>query len=241
MTARAAAAPPPLEMSGIVKNYHALRPLRIRQLAVAAAERVAVSGLDAGAAELLVNLVTGASLPDEGEVRVLGQRTADLAGGDEWLAWLDRFGIVSERAVMLEGSTLEQNLALPYTLEIDPVPADVKARVGTLAGECGIEPPWLTEPAAQLPPEIRGRAHLARAVALGPALLILEHPTARLAAPARVPFAADVARVCDARAVAALIITQDQEFATGAAHRTLTLDAATGELAPPRRRWWRTS
>ena len=72
---------------------------------------MAVSGFDAGAAEVLVNLVTGASLPDEGEVRVLGQLTADIAGGDEWLASLDRFGIVSPRGVLLEGATIEQNLA----------------------------------------------------------------------------------------------------------------------------------
>jgi ABC-type lipoprotein export system ATPase subunit len=230
-----------LEITNAVKGYHALRPLRIRHLVVAQAERVAVSGLDAGAAELLVNLVTGASLPDHGEVRVLGRSTAAISGGDEWLASLDRFGIVSERAVMLEGSTLAQNLAMPFTLEIDPMPPDVTRRVEALARECGIDAPWLPQPAAQLPPEIRGRAHLARAVALEPGLLLLEHPTARIDEPARAAFAADIARVCDARRLAALIITQDQPFAAVAAHRTLTLNAATGELAAPRRRWWRMS
>jgi ABC-type lipoprotein export system ATPase subunit len=228
-----------LAISNAVKNYHALRPLRIRQLSIAEAERVAVTGFDAAAAELLVNLVTGASVPDQGEVRVFGRSTASIAGGDEWLASLDRFGIVSERAVMLEGSTLEQNLAMPFTLEIDPVPLDVRGRVEALARECGIDASWLPQPAAQLPGEIRMRAHLARAVALEPALLLLEHPTARIAETARGAFAADVARVCEGRRLAALIITQDQEFAAIAAHRTLTLEAATGELSAPRRRWWR--
>jgi ABC-type sulfate/molybdate transport systems ATPase subunit len=226
-------------MTNVVKSYGALRPLRIRQLAVREGERVAVSGFDAGAAELLVTLVTGASLPDQGEVRVFGETTASIAGGDEWLASLDRFGIVSQRAVILEGSTLEQNLAIPFTLEIEPVPPGVQARVEALAIECGIEPPWLPQPAAQLPSEIRGRAHLARALALQPVLLLLEHPTARIAEAARPRFAADVARVCDVRRLAALIITQDQEFAATTAHRVLTLNAATGELVPPRkRRWW---
>ena len=229
---------PLLEISNAVKKYHGLRPLRIRQLAVAAGERVAVSGFDSAAAELLVNLVTGASVPDEGEVRVLGQSTAAIAGGDEWLASLDRFGIVTERAVMLEGSSLEQNLAMPFTLEIDPVSADVRARVEALALECGIDPPWLAQAAGEVPPEVRARAQLARAVALEPALLLLEHPTARIVEAARAAFAADVARVCDVRRLAALIITQDQRFASGAAHRILTLNPATGELTPPRRRWW---
>ena len=238
MTATADNASVLLEIRGAIKNYSALRPLRIRELAIRAAERVAVSGFDAGAAELLVNLVTGASLPDQGEVRVLGQSTAAIAGGDEWLAFLDRFGIVSERAVMLDGSTIEQNLAMPFTLEIDPVPAAVRDRVEALALECGIEPPWLAQLAGQVPAEVRGRARLARAVALEPSLLLLEHPTARIAEPARAAFGADVARLCDARRLAALIITEDQELAAAAAHRRLTLNPATGELAPPRRRWW---
>ena len=88
---------------------------------------------------MLVNLVTGASLPDEGEVRVLGQLTADIAGGDDWLASLDRFGIVSPRGVLLEGATIEQNLAMPLTLQIDPVPPEIAVRVARLAQQVGIE------------------------------------------------------------------------------------------------------
>ena len=61
---------PLLHLSGVRKQYNALRPLRLNELTIDAGERVALSGLDAGAAEVLVNLVTGASVPDEGEVRV---------------------------------------------------------------------------------------------------------------------------------------------------------------------------
>ena len=130
---------PVLQLSGIHKRYQSLRPLRLRELTIAAGECVAVSGFDAGAAEVLVNLVTGASLPDEGEVRVLGQLTADISGGDDWLASLDRFGIVSPRGVLLEGATIEQNLALPLTLSIDPVPPEIAVRVARLAQQVGIE------------------------------------------------------------------------------------------------------
>ena len=89
-------------------------------------------GLDAGAAEVLVNLVTGAGVADRGTVCVQGRNNAEIANGDEWLESLDRFGIVSERAVLLEGATLEQNLAMPFTLQIDPVAPDDR-RAGRLA------------------------------------------------------------------------------------------------------------
>jgi len=254
---------PVLQITGIQKRYQSLRPLRLQELTIASGERVAISGFDAGAAEVLVNLVTGASLPDQGEVRVLGHRTADIAGGDEWLASLDRFGIVSPRGVLLEGATIEQNLAMPLTLQIDPVPPDVAARVAAMARDCGIErapepgpgaspgsspkgskdgedgrAEWLQRVTGDAPPHIRARVHLARAIALAPALLVLEHPGADLQPDERGAFADCIASVTDAAQFATLVITQDDDFAKRAAHRALRLEPATGALKPIKRGWF---
>lgn len=229
---------PVLRIERVTKGYQGLRPLRIASLQVMPGERVSIAGVDAPGAELLVNLVTGASVPDAGDVWTFGRRTIDIAHADDWLAWLDHFGIVSERGVLLEGSTLEQNLAMPFTLDIDPVQPDMSARVATLARECGLSDAQLRVPAAELPPEARLRAHLARAVALSPGLLVVEHPTARVPEHARAALAADVARVCDARRLAALIVTNDDAFARGAATRNLRLEGATGELRPVRKGWF---
>jgi ABC-type lipoprotein export system ATPase subunit len=229
-----------LEITGVSRGYSGLRPLRLRALSVARGERVAISGLDGAAAEVLVNLVTGASLPDAGQVRVLGQNTADIVDGDKWLASLDRFGIMSPRGVLLEGATLAQNLAMPFTLEIDPVPPDTRAAVDTLAEECGIPRGSLEDKTGESSPAIRARVHFARAIALGPMLLVMEHPTATIPDADRQAFAADVVRACEARSQTLLAITLDQEFATAVAHRALALQPATGALAPlGRRRWWR--
>jgi branched-chain amino acid transport system ATP-binding protein len=227
---------PVLRLSRVRKPYNALRPLRINDLAVAAGERVALSGLDAGAAEVLVNLVTGASVPDEGEVHVQGRSTAAIANGDEWLASLDRFGIVSPRAVLLDAATLRQNLAMPLTLQLDPIPEDAAAAADALARETGIDPQWLDRPVAGLPSSVKMRAHLVRAVILGPSLLILEHPTATLDKGEGQALGAAVAAVAGARALATLIVSEDTEFADAAATRRLVLQAASGDLRPPRRR-----
>ena len=236
---------PVLQISGVHKRYQSLRPLRVQELTIAPGERVAVSGFDAGAAEVLVNLVTGASVPDEGEVRVLGQRTADIAGGDEWLASLDRFGIVSPRGVLLEGATLEQNLAMPMTLQIDPVPPAIALKVVELARQCGIVAGEadvrvaLQAVTGQAAAEIRARVHFARAIALEPALLILEHPGAELTADERRAFAETIAEVTNGKQVATLVITNDDEFAKRAAHRALRLEPATGALKPIKKGWFR--
>ena len=235
MTANA----PVLEILGLSKHYSALRPLRIRELSVNAGERVSIGGLDAGAGELLVNLVTGASVPDQGDVRVFGQRTSDIANGDAWLDLLERFGIVSPRGVLLEGSTLLQNLAMPFTLAIDPVPDDVAARVQAVARECGLDPDrWLPVRAGDLPAEVRVLAHLARALASGPDLIVIEHPTADVAAPLREPLAAAIARACEGRRLATLVLTNDEGFGKVVAPRNLRLDGATGQLKPLKKGWF---
>lgn len=236
---------PVLQITGVHKRYQSLRPLRVRDLTIAPGERVAVSGFDAGAAEVLVNLVTGASVPDEGEVRVLGQRTADIAGGDEWLASLDRFGIVSPRGVLLEGATLEQNLAMPMTLQIDPVPPAIAEKVVEFARQCGI----VTDAAdgraslqvvtGEASAATRARVHFARAIALAPALLVLEHPGAELTPDERGAFADTIAKVTNDKQIATLVITNDDEFAKRAAHRALRLEPATGALKPIKKGWFR--
>jgi ABC-type transporter Mla maintaining outer membrane lipid asymmetry ATPase subunit MlaF len=228
---------PVLELENIQKGYHSLRPLRVQALRVAAGERVAIAGLDAGVSEVMVNLVTGASLPDHGEVRVLGRATSAIADGDTWLASLERFGIVSPRGVLLDAVTIEQNIAMVFTLEIDEIPRDIAARVAALAAACGIaEVGTLTGEAS---PEVRTRIHLARAVALEPSLLILEHPTAGFTPAAADALAADLAAVAEARRLAALILTHDERFARAAAHRALRLEPATGALTPLKQGWFR--
>jgi ABC-type transporter Mla maintaining outer membrane lipid asymmetry ATPase subunit MlaF len=222
-----------LRLNGIRKQYGALRPLRVQALTIGSGERVAVSGFDAGAAEVLVNLVTGASVPDEGTVEVCGRATHTISDGDEWLAWLDRFGIVTPRAVLLDAVSLRQNLAMPITLEIEPVPPDVGAQVDALAEAVGLDGALLGRPIAALDAAQRARAHVARAIALAPSLLIMEHPTVGFTPGQARPFGETVARVAASRSLATLIISEDVEFSAAAAERRLALHPATGELRAP--------
>ena len=223
-----------LELTGVVKDYRGLRPLRIADLAVEDGERVALSGLDRSAAEVFVDLVNGALLPDAGVVRVLGRTTADITEADDWLAWLDAFGILTHRAVLLEASTLAQNLALPLSLEIDPMPADLRAKVEALAAEVDLPRERLDRPIGDAPPAVRLRAHLAKALALGPRVVLLEHPTITLDPPDGRPFAETVKRIAEQRRLTVVAITEDAAFADVVATRAYKLNGGTGALASTR-------
>lgn len=221
---------PVVQCTGVVKDYRSLRPLRLLDLRVGEGERVVISGLDVIAAEVLTNLLNGYALPDQGEIAVFGRATSAITSGEQWLASLDPFGVVTARAVLLEGMTVRQNLALPLTIEIDPVPEEMQPQVDALALEAGLDPASLDVQAHTLPALARMRIHLARAVALGPRLLILEHPTASLDAPDRPVFADDVARVVRGRGLTMVAVSQDREFARRVDARFLQLHPGTGQV-----------
>jgi ABC-type transporter Mla maintaining outer membrane lipid asymmetry ATPase subunit MlaF len=222
---------PVLELTDVSKNYHGLRPLRIASLSVNAGEQVALLGFDQSTAEIFVNLVTGASLPDRGTIRLFGRATSDIADSADWLSVVDRFGIVSRRAVLLDSLTVVQNLAMPYTLEVELPSADVRARAIAIADETGLPASSFDRPIAELDAAGLFRARLARAVALDPAVLLFEHPTAEVADGDITPLAAQCRAVASKRGIATVVVTADRAFAEASASRVLTLEPATGRLS----------
>jgi phospholipid/cholesterol/gamma-HCH transport system ATP-binding protein len=228
---------PLVTIEGLSKNYQALRPLRIASLALRRAGVVSIMGLDAPAAEMLVGLLTGAVLPDEGEVHLFGRSTHAVNDADAWLEMLDDLGIVTERAVLIAQFSVAQNLAMPFTLQVDPVAPEMRARVAALGAEVGLKEEDLDRQIAQCPPEVLVRVRLARALALDPIVLIVEHPSASLPREHVKAFATDVARVARGRQLSVLSITADEAFASALGGDTLTHEPASGVLRP--RSGWR--
>jgi ABC-type transporter Mla maintaining outer membrane lipid asymmetry ATPase subunit MlaF len=230
----AEAAGPVLELVGVLKQFAGLHPLRVEALRLGPDDRYVVSGLDAGSAESLVNLITGAALPDVGEVRLLGRSTRDITDSTDWLASLDRIGIVTERAVLLESLAVAANLALPLTLAVDPMAAEVRAHVTQLSGQVGLAPEALDRPVSSLTALDRMRVHLARALAADPHLLLLEHPSGRLDPAGATAFGADLRNLARGRRLAWLALSDDGRFARASGGRQVRLDVGTGRLTAER-------
>jgi ABC-type polar amino acid transport system ATPase subunit len=230
-----------VEFAGVSKSYGGLRPLRIADLRVDDGDRVAIIGLDQPAAETFVNLATGATLPEAGEVRVFGRATSAISDSTDWLSTVDRFGIVSDRAVLLEQFTVVQNLTMPYTLQIEPPPDAERARAEAVAREVGIPESQWSAALTALDPLAAARVRVGRAIALDPAVLLLEHATARVGREAVRPLAADIRRIGERRRMAIVALTADEAFAAAVAARVLTLEPATGRLRPRGGGWFRRS
>jgi len=228
-----------VQLRNVVKDFRGLRPLRIDTLDVHEGQQLALVGVDQMMAEVLVDLITGAIAPDEGDVAVFGQSTKDIADRDAWLKTLDQFGLLTERAVLLDQLTVEQNLALPFSLSLDDLSSAVRERVTSLAAEIGLEDS-LADQVAGLSPALRLRVRLGRALALGPRVLLAEHPNATLSDEEQSMFADDLSRIAKTRGVACVVLTASDAFARAAADDVFVLQLATGVLKPSSgwRRWF---
>lgn len=228
---------PLVSLRAVRKDYRGLRPLRVERLELREAQSIGLLGFDAAAAEVLVNLITGATLPDAGDVDVFGASTRSVTNSDEWFQLLERFGILSERVFLLDEFTVEQNLALPVSLAVDDMPAHVAKHMQALAAEVGIAPADLRKPVAEIDQATRLRVRLGKALALNPRVLLAEHPNAALSPAESKALAADLSAIAVRRSLAMLVLTADQSFARDVCRQVLSLRPATGVLVPSTR-WW---
>jgi putative ABC transport system ATP-binding protein len=186
----------------------------------------------------MVHLISGAAVPDEGRVSVAGQDTRDIATDSEWLLSLDRFGVVTRRAVLLDTLSTAANMALPLTVSIDPMADETRRIVESLASEVGLELDRLDVPCGALDALDRTRLHLARALALNPAIVILEQPTADLRDDrSRSEMGRALRRVSEVRGIGWLAFDDDRVFAAESGGARWRLDVRTGDVT--RQRWWR--
>jgi ABC-type transporter Mla maintaining outer membrane lipid asymmetry ATPase subunit MlaF len=227
-----------LEFADVTKSFGGLRPLRVAALRVASGQRTAILGVDRPSAEVFVNLATGATLPDAGGVMLFGRPTAAITDSGDWLATVDRVGIVSERAVLLDQLTVIQNLAIPFTLDIEPPPAAERARAEALAREVGLDESAWTPPLLRLDATSAMRVRLGRALALDPAVLLLEHASAPLPPDAVVAFADTVRAVAERRGIAVVALTSDEAFARALDAAVLVHEPASGRLKESARGWF---
>jgi predicted ABC-type transport system involved in lysophospholipase L1 biosynthesis ATPase subunit len=219
-----------LEIKGLSKDYLTLRPLRIADLTVRRGDVMTISGVDVLGAETFVHLVTGATLPDAGDVSLFGRNTRAITDADAWLKSLDGVGMISARGILVEAFSVLQNIALSLTLDVDPIDPRFVPQAGALAREVGIPDGLFDVPAGRVPPDIQMRVHLARALALEPKLLIAEHPSASLPRDSVAGFGADLARVARGRGIALVAITADDSLSKAIGGSRLELVAASGEV-----------
>ena len=114
----------------------------------------------------------------------------------------------------------------------------MRSRAEALAREVGLPETSWTKPVADLDAAGWLRVRFGRAIALDPAILLLEHASARLARERVAALGAEMRTVAAGRGIALVAATADETFARAVAARVLTLEPASGRLREQRRRWF---
>jgi predicted ABC-type transport system involved in lysophospholipase L1 biosynthesis ATPase subunit len=166
-------------------------------------------------------------------VSVFGRLTARISDSAEWLRLVDRFGIVSERAVLLGGLTALQNLAMPFTLNVEPLGQGARSQAEALARDVALSTSLWDVPVGGLSCVEQMRIRLGRALALGPDLLLLEHVSAHLEPSQARALATAISDVVTRRSLSLVAIAGDESFARAIAPRVLRWVPATGRLSEP--------
>ena len=203
-----------------------------------AGRSLALLGFDQMMAEVLVDLITGAILPDSGEVIAFGE--ADVVDRRSRRdGWRRSISLGCSRIALCSSSSSRSNRTWHFRFRSRSKRCrrDVRARVAELATEVG-----LANDRRQAGVLAAGRVRASVSVARLRShrrswSLSIRTPRS---AERRIGVAADIARIVETRGIASIVLTADQAFARAVAKEVLVLEPATGALKPASawRRWF---
>ncbi len=160
-----------IELRGVSKAYGAARAAGPLDLAIGKGEFVALLGGSGSGKTTTLKMINGLVRPDAGEVRVEGK-----AAGDEAPYRLRRrIGYVFQEVGLFPHMTVGENIAVGPRLA-GWAPARIQARTAELLELVDLP----AEVAARLPAALSGgqrqRVGVARALAAGPAIMLMDEP-----------------------------------------------------------------
>ncbi len=191
--------------------------LRGISLELVAGEIVALVGASGSGKSTLLRLLSGLDAPDSGSVTIDGSR---LRGVDQ------RCAVAFQEPRLLPWRTVEHNVAVGLPRGTDRVAG--RERVASL-----LELVQLSEARTLRPRQISGgmaqRASLARALARGPGVLVLDEPFGALDALTRLTMQDLLLDIHTAEPATILLVTHDVDEALYLSDRVVLLGAEPGE------------
>ncbi len=167
-----------ISVEGLHKSFSSQRVLRGVDLSIARGESMVVIGGSGSGKSVLIKHVIGLLDPDEGQVRVEGQAVGEL--NRTGLSDLRRrMGMLFQYAALFDSMNVGENVAFALRQHTKMKDAEIKDRVEevlTWVGLEGLEEKW----PAELSGGMKKRVGLARAIALGPEIMLYDEPTTGL-------------------------------------------------------------
>jgi phospholipid/cholesterol/gamma-HCH transport system ATP-binding protein len=147
-------------------------------LQVAPGETLVVLGRSGTGKSVLLRLLIGLHRPDSGSIQVLGQEITELPE-DRLNEVRKKVGFVFQHSALYDSLTVAENVEFPLRYHTRLTARQRRDRALEILARVGME-----QAAAKMPTDISGgmtkRVGLARALALDPAIMLYDEPTAGL-------------------------------------------------------------
>ena len=214
---------PVLSVSNLCKSFGGRKVLNGVTLSVKRGETLAVLGRSGTGKSVLLRIIIGLEKPDSGEVCIHGQDIASLSM-DQLGEFRKKMGFLFQHAALYDSLTVGENVAFPLDHHRRSMARSEKAeRVRQLLAEVGLQ-----RDTDKMPSDISGgmqkRAGLARALALEPAILLLDEPTAGLDPISSGEIDDLVLKLQREHHMASIVVTHDLHSAKTIANRLAILD-----------------
>jgi putative ABC transport system ATP-binding protein len=153
--------------------------LRLRGLAVARGETVAIVGPSGSGKTTLLSLLAGILTPNDGVVTVDGAAISSLDEPARRALRLARIGQVFQRVELMDYLTVEENILLPLRLSGQTITAEHRARTADLIVRTGLSGKARRHPGTLSQGE-RQRVGICRALVAKPPVVLADEPTSSL-------------------------------------------------------------
>ena len=200
-----------IELAGISKAFAGRPVLRGIDLSLQRGEIFTLLGGSGSGKSVLLKHMVGLLRPDAGRLRIYGRDAASFRERD-WVEVRRRIAYVFQGAALFDSLSVRENVAYGLREHLTLSEPEIDARVAACLESVG-----LAGSAARMPAELSGgmrkRVAVARAMALGPEVILYDEPTTGLD-PANARRIGQL--VCQLRrslGVTSVIVTHDLELA----------------------------
>ena len=223
-----------IELDGISRTYvvgdrpvHALRDVTLR---FPPGDYVSVMGPSGSGKSTLLNVLGCLDRPDRGSYRIGGREVARLSEAERTLLRRHRIGFVFQTFHLVPRLSALENVALPMVFAGVPR-GEREERARKALDSVGLSPRAEHRP-EQLSGGERQRVAMARAVVMGPSILLADEPTGNLDTAS----GGEIVRLLEAMNAGGLtlvVVTHDPAIGGRARHRVRLVDGAVAEEVRP--------
>lgn len=191
-------------------------------LQISPGETLVVLGRSGTGKSVLLRLLIGLQTHDSGSIQVLGQELTGLVGAP--LYELRRqVGFVFQNSALYDSMTVVDNVAFPLKYQNRMSAVERRERAMALLTQVGME-----ASAEQMPADLSGgmkkRVGLARALALEPAIMLYDEPTAGLDPITSAEINELILKLKQDRAMSSIVVTHEIHSAQAIADRVALLN-----------------